>query len=158
MGSATDLCVSKGANSTAKKMRRVCLATLAMGGLALVACDAGEHFTKPMTLGGREVPAETLQAGHDLYVRYCVSCHGEDGSGAGPAARNLEFSPRDFRTAEYSFVEGSVLPTHEALVEAIRVGVPKHGMPAWQGMRDDDLSALADYIKTFSPRWKVDPS
>jgi hypothetical protein len=27
-------------------------------------------------------------------------------------------------------------------------------MPTWKGMRDEDLSALADYIKTFSPRWQ----
>lgn len=127
-----------------------CAAALAL----TVGCDKGQTFSEPMTLGGEQVSAETLNAGHDLYVRYCVSCHGEDGSGNGPAARNLKFPPRDFRTAAFSFADEGALPSHEALVERIRTGVPERGMPTWSGMRDEDLSALANYIKTFSPRWK----
>jgi mono/diheme cytochrome c family protein len=115
--------------------------------------EAKPAFTEPMTLGGREVSADTLNQGRDLYGKYCVSCHGETGAGDGPAARSLKFPPRDFRTAEFSFSPGS-LPTHEALIERIQKGVPERGMPPWTGMREEDLSALADYIKTFSPAWK----
>ncbi|NVB36529.1 cytochrome c [Pseudenhygromyxa sp. WMMC2535] len=112
-------------------------------------------FSEPMTFGEREVSAQTLNEGRDLYFKYCVSCHGETGAGDGPAARNLKFPPRDFRTAAFSFVPEGTLPSHEALVERIRSGVPERGMPPWTGMREDDLSALADFIKTFSPRWKA---
>lgn len=120
------------------------------------ACDRGraEPFTEPMTLGGREVSPETLNAGRDLYFKYCVSCHGETGAGDGPAARSLKFPPRDFRTAQFSFVPDGELPSHETLMQRIQTGVPERGMPPWTGMREDDLSALADYIKTFSTRWK----
>lgn len=118
-------------------------------------------FTEPMTLGGREVSPDTLNHGRDLYFKYCVSCHGETGAGDGPAARSLKFPPRDFRVAEFSFApnggrEGQ-LPSHEALVERISAGVPERGMPPWKGMRDEDLSAVADYIKTFSERWQAAP-
>jgi mono/diheme cytochrome c family protein len=106
-----------------------------------------------MNLGGREVSAETLNAGRDLYRIHCVSCHGEAGAGDGPAASGLKFPPRDFRAAAFSFVAEGQLPTHEQLVDRIRTGVPDRGMPTWKGMRDEDLSALADYLKTFSPRW-----
>ncbi|MFO7563937.1 MAG: cytochrome c [Enhygromyxa sp.] len=132
---------------------------LAMLGSSLAvsssACEAKPPtFTELMTLGGREVAAETLNQGRDLYRIHCASCHGEGGAGDGPAARSLAFAPRDFRTAEFSFVEPGSLPTHEALIEQIRQGVPERGMPTWKGMREEDLSALAHYIQTFSPRWQ----
>jgi mono/diheme cytochrome c family protein len=121
----------------------------------LLGCsEPAPAFTEPMTLGGREVSPETLNQGRDLYFKYCVSCHGESGAGDGPAARSLKFPPRDFRVAEFSFVQKGELPSHEALVDRIRSGVPERGMPPWTGMREEDLSALADYIKTFSPAWK----
>lgn len=127
----------------------------ALGGVLLCGCtEPAPAFTEPMTLGGREVSADTLNQGRDLYFKYCVSCHGESGAGDGPAARSLKFPPRDFRAAEFSFAPTGALPTHEALVERIKTGVPERGMPPWTGMREEDLSALADYIKTFSPAWK----
>lgn len=123
--------------------------------LSQTACESkAPAFSEPMTLGGREVSAETLNHGRDLYRVHCVSCHGEGGAGDGPAARSLVFPPRDFRTGEFSFAEAGRLPTHEALVERIREGVPERGMPTWKGMRDEDLSALAHYIETFSARWQ----
>ena len=130
----------------------LCLATTP----AMFACNqnSAPAFTEPMTLGDREVSADTLNQGHDLYIRYCVSCHGATGAGDGPAARSLKFPPRDFRLAKFSFVAEDELPSHEALVERIETGVPERGMPPWKGMRPEDLSALADYIKTFSPRWQ----
>jgi mono/diheme cytochrome c family protein len=138
---------------------------VAVTGVSLAGCESKPSaFSEPMTLGGREVSAETLNQGRDLYRMHCVSCHGESGAGDGPAARSLSFPPRDFRAADFqpgtgregnlSFGEASQLPSHEALVERIRDGAPERGMPTWKGMRDEDLSALADYIKTFSPRWQ----
>lgn len=128
---------------------------LLLGSLALLACESKPQFTEPMTLGGREVEAATLNQGRDLYGMHCVSCHGEDGSGNGPAAKSLKFPPRDFREAAFSFVPSGDLPSHEQLIERISSGVPDRGMPPWKGMREQDLSALADYIKTFSPRWQA---
>jgi mono/diheme cytochrome c family protein len=126
-------------------------------------CNEGAPaFTEPLTLGGREVSPETLNQGRDLYFKYCVSCHGDSGAGDGPAARSLKFPPRDFRLAQFSFVDADParagqLPTHQELVDRIRSGVPERGMPAWTGMREEDLSALADYVKTFSPAWRELP-
>jgi len=135
------------------------VAVLAVGvGAPALACDAKQPaFDQGMTLGGREVSAQTLNHGHDLYRKHCVSCHGEGGAGDGPAAPSLKFPPRNFRTGEFSFVPTGQLPSHAALVERIRTGVPERGMPPW-AMRDEDLGALADYIKTFSPRWKESES
>lgn len=129
---------------------------LAMVMLGMSACGEDKpHFTEPMTLGGRTVAAETLEHGRDLYGMHCVSCHGEDGSGQGPAAKSLKFPPRDFRQASFSFMSSGDLPSHEQLIERISSGSPDRGMPPWKGMREEDLSALADFIKTFSPRWQA---
>jgi hypothetical protein len=105
-----------------------------LGGMAMLlgACnEPAPAFTEPLTLGGREVSPETLNQGRDLYFKYCVSCHGETGAGDGPAARSLKFPPRDFRLAQFSFVEADParadsgagqLPTHQELVDRIRSG------------------------------------
>jgi mono/diheme cytochrome c family protein len=38
----------------------------------------------------------SILAGKELYVTYCVSCHGKDGKGKGKRADNLVTTPSDF--------------------------------------------------------------
>lgn len=137
-------------------------------GLALLSFGSacGESGPPPFTAGRTlvrvgeapiEVSAEALNSGLQLFNRYCASCHGYDGGGAGPAARNLDPKPRDFRAAQFlygSAVGEGGLPTDRELKATIRNGVTSRGMPAWAGLRDEDLDALVSYIKTFSPRWQ----
>lgn len=133
----------------------------------------GESGPPPFTAGQTlkrvgeaplEVPAETLNHGLKLFNRYCASCHGYDGGGAGPAARNLDPKPRDFRAVQFLYLNAGAsagdgdLPTDSDLKATIRNGVTSRGMPAWGGLRDDDLDALVSYIKTFSPRWQPAPA
>lgn len=141
----------------------VALALLSLGS----AC--GESGPPPFTAGRTlqrvgeapaAVSAEDLNHGLQLFNRYCASCHGYDGGGAGPAARNLDPKPRDFRAAQFlygSAVGEGGLPTDRELKTTIRNGVTSRGMPAWAGLRDADLDALVSYIKTFSPRWEPAP-
>ena len=138
--------------SRAKKLPLACMCLAAMPWS--IGCNqSAPAFTEPMTLGGHEVAPAELNQGRDLYHRHCVSCHGDAGAGDGPAARNLKFAPRDLRKAEFSSVAAGELPSHEGLIQRIQTGAPERGMPSWKGMRTEDLSALANYIKTFSPRW-----
>lgn len=126
--------------------------------LLSLACEAGPPpFTEPQTLGGVSIPADTLNHGQKLFNRYCASCHGYQGAGDGPAARNLQ--PRDFQTAAflYKSTPGDDLPTDADLAATIRTGKVDRGMPAWVGMRHEDVQALVSYIKTFSPRWRSGP-
>ena len=147
-----------------RSARRICAASdlLVLVLASLVAaspgCDSSASvpaFTEPMTLAGEVVAPETLEAGRKLYGRYCASCHGADGSGQGPAAASLSSKPRDFREARFIHAseDPERLPTHEALKAQIRDGVTDRGMPAWKGLRDEDLDALARYVESFSPRW-----
>lgn len=130
--------------------------------LALCASCEGEvssaRFKDGLRLGGADVSAEVLNNGASLYGRYCASCHGVDGDGKGPAAGALAGPPRDFREARFRYASASpeLLPTQDELISIIERGVPERGMPGWKGLRDEDLSALAFYIKTFSARWRGD--
>jgi mono/diheme cytochrome c family protein len=125
--------------------------------LIVAACsDAPPEFTESVVLAGVEVDAATLNRGQRIFNLYCSSCHGEDGSGEGPAARPLTTKPRDFRKADFKYVSGEPgsLPTDEDLATTIRNGRIDTGMPAWNGLTDVDRTAVIHYIKTFSPRWK----
>lgn len=127
-------------------------------------CESGPPpFTGPRTLkrAGAEpvtVDAETLNTGQKLFNRYCATCHGYEGRGDGGGARNLDPKPRDFQAAEFLYASAGAgeLPTDSDLRRTIRNGVAGRGMPAWGGLRDEDLGALVSYIKTFSPRWQAD--
>jgi mono/diheme cytochrome c family protein len=124
---------------------------------------ATQPFTGPRTLkrigeSPLDVGAETLNHGQKLFNRYCATCHGYEGRGDGGGARNLDPKPRDFQTAEFLYASAGAgqLPTDSDLRNTIREGVTTRGMPAWAGMRGEDLDALVSYIKTFSPRWQPD--
>lgn len=124
--------------------------------LSFAACgEDPPKFTAPRMLGGEEVSAEVLNAGHRSYEMRCASCHGQDGSGQGPAATGLGATPRDFRRADFKYKstpEGQ-LPTDEDIDITIRNGKVKNGMPAFGGLADADRHAIIQYLKTFSPRW-----
>jgi len=107
-------------------------------------------------LGGASVPADVLNRGARVYALYCASCHGEDGSGEGPAARSLPNKPRDFRAADFEYVTAGPgnLPSDADLDSTIVNGRISEGMPAWSGLTEPDRHAVIQFIKTFSPRWQ----
>ncbi len=137
-------------------MKAMTYATLILLSTAVAGCaDDPPKFTAPMVLGGQEVSAEVLNAGHRSFEMRCASCHGHDGSGQGPASTGLAEPPRDFRQADFKYksVAGDGLPTDGDLDITIRNGKLANGMPAFSGLDDDDRHAIIQYLKTFSPRW-----
>lgn len=91
-----------------------------------------------------------------LYQRYCASCHGERGDGAGPAARYMRTPPRDFTRGDYQFratTTGS-LPSEDDLYRTISLGLLGTEMPGWRGVLDRrERRVLARYLMTLSPRF-----
>jgi len=61
-------------------------------------------------------------------------------------------SPRDFRQGRFKFagVEDRGLPDDEELLRVLRAGLRGTAMPAWNDLSDGELSAVIDFIKTFS--------
>jgi cytochrome c len=71
--------------------------------------------------------------GKDLFMRYCASCHGEEGKGNGPAAAALKNPPADL--TRLSLAQGGHFPRAEVIrfIDGERP-VPAHGprhMPVW---------------------------
>lgn len=135
-----------------------CATLVLVSALAPSGAACGEDppkFSEPMVLGGQDVSAEVLNAGHRSFEMRCASCHGSDGSGQGPASTGLAERPRDFRQADFKYKSTSdgSLPTDGDLDITIRNGQLANGMPAFSGLTDDDRHAIIQYLKTFSPRW-----
>ena len=94
--------------------------------------------------------------GKALYRRYCVTCHGPHGDGAGENAPHLDPKPRDFTKAAFkcrSTPSGS-LPTDSDLYETISRGVYNSAMPPWRPLTRQERADLVAFIKTFSTRFQ----
>lgn len=102
---------------------------------------------------------DELVRGRKIYQQACSPCHGIRGDGKGPAALGFDPAPRNFRRGSYKFrttVSGA-LPLDTDLQRTIREGVPGTEMPRWKNvLSEHDISAVVQYIKTFSPMF-ADP-
>ena len=123
-----------GSLMTHKEMLAVILATLASVAL----------FSQPLS-------AQT--DGEAVYAKYCSQCHGDNGDGRGIATRFLKPEPRDFTSGKYKVrsTETGNLPTDADLERIVKVGLPYTGMPGFPNLSNSEVSAVVDYIKTFSP-------
>jgi len=84
--------------------------------------------------------AEAAPAGQRTYMRYCASCHGQDGTGNGPVSRNMTTKPANLTLLDKN--NGGKFPYEHVLqVIQLQVDVPAHGyedQPVW----GDGLSVL----------------
>lgn len=76
-----------------------------------------------------------------LWRDNCSGCHGDQGSGDGPAAQWLSPRPTDLTAREYSL--GHV-------GDAIWNGVHGTSMPAWRDQTPENLAAFANVVRGFS--------
>ncbi len=108
---------------------------------------AGAAFA---ALGGAEQPAaqepdaQVLEQGKSIYAEQCLSCHGAEGKGDGPAARFLDPPARDLSAGDWQYAaDGSV----DAVAELIKVGIDDTGMTPFEGtLSDDEIAAVASYV------------
>jgi mono/diheme cytochrome c family protein len=123
--------------------------------LSLAACGGEDEFKESMTLGGKTVPAETLNLGREAYRHNCYACHGMKGDGRGPAAPSLRPPPRNFTEGVFKFggVEPGQLPNDEDLIRIVKRGLDGTPMLPWD-ISDPEREAIVQYLKTLSPRWK----
>jgi mono/diheme cytochrome c family protein len=94
--------------------------------------------------------------GKTLYEAKCIQCHGREGKGNGPAAAYLSPRPRDFTAGKFKFrsTESGSIPTDDDLRTSVENGLHSTAMPGWKPfLRGDSLTAVLDYVKSFSPRF-----
>lgn len=96
--------------------------------------------------------------GKVVYTRYCVSCHGDRGNGAGEFAEWITTKPRDYRqgTFKWRSTPSGALPTDADLDKTIRDGIYGTFMPPWYAIGDHNRRDVIAYLKTFSARWTTE--
>jgi mono/diheme cytochrome c family protein len=123
----------------------------------LVSCD-GIDFKESRTFAGDQtITAKTLNQGKQVYLEYCMACHGTQGDGNGPSARGSVPPPRNFTQGLYKFgqVKESGLPTDRDFKRIIQGGLMGTAMLKWD-ISDKQTFAVTQYIKTFAPQvWEA---
>jgi mono/diheme cytochrome c family protein len=86
---------------------------------------------------------EDLAIGKSLYTKHCQSCHGKEGYGDGPKAKELKGEVGDFSTAEFqSQTDGSLF---------YKMTSGRDDMPAFDKKIPDaeDRWLIVNYIRTL---------
>lgn len=127
------------------------------------AASAGNEPTPSETddrISALETALEQLQGdqgvarGQRVFARTCATCHGPDGRGDGPAAADLDPSPRDLSTRQYRFrtTPSGEAPTAQDLERTIRRGLPGTSMPAFGDLFSTaEMADLVRFIRSLQP-------
>lgn len=96
------------------------------------------------------------ELGERIYRENCASCHGERGDGQGPEAQKLKTKPRDFTGGIYKFrsTPSGSLPLDQDIFRTVTRGIRGTSMLAQLQLSESERSAVAQYVKTFSKRFK----
>lgn len=107
-------------------------------GMSQALRDAGMLPVEP------PAPADPAR-GASLFAANCASCHGPEGRGDGPAGLSLKPRPANFHDAERM---DHATPLR--LYHALRFGIEDTGMPSFVALSEDDLWALAHFVRTMA--------
>jgi mono/diheme cytochrome c family protein len=122
-------------------------ACLALAAVAWAAAD--DQWVAPARAAKKEnpVPAtdESLAAGKVLYVKNCLSCHGDTGKGNGPAAKDLDKSPGDLsKPVLWDQSDGAIF---------WKLSTGKKPMPTFETLTTEtERWQIIDYVRTLAPK------
>jgi mono/diheme cytochrome c family protein len=104
--------------------------------------EKGDHHAP------RPLSTADAAAGKPLYLRECSGCHGERGTGAGPAADFVDPRPRDFTKGRFKFrtTESGKPPATADILRTIQHGIPGTAMPSFAFLTDDERTKIAAYV------------
>lgn len=94
-----------------------------------------------------EPTPEILAHGKAIFDLQCVSCHGDQGMGNGPAAASLNPPPRNF-TADAGWKNGRK-PT--GIFKTLKDGIPGTGMASFATISAEDRWTLSHYVASLGP-------
>lgn len=90
---------------------------------------------------------ETLENGKAIFIRECMVCHGDAGTGHGPYADELQPPPPDFSDGSYGTLADPSY-TDADYFWRISEGLPWSAMPTWKlRYSEEDRWALVYYIR-----------
>ena len=117
--------------------------------LVLRAADSEEPWNAPARASRRANPKtadeKSIATGKEVYVKQCLSCHGDTGKGDGKAAKDLNPKPHDLSAPAV------VAETDGALFWKITTG--KKPMPTFENLiSEDDRWNVVNYLRTFASK------
>ena len=118
--------------------------------IAIILCVVIGFFA-----GSNSFAAGNVKRGARIYQQYCTPCHGQEGNGRGPRAKNeaLQPPPRDHTNGFYMNMQNDV-----RLFKVIKFGGKannlSHIMPQWKHvLSDKEISHIIAFIRSLA----VDP-
>lgn len=92
--------------------------------------------------------ARQLELGRRVFNRHCAECHGESGDGYGERSDTTYVRPRSFLAARFKLTTTeNRVPSDADLEATIRRGMPGGGMPNWGWLPDEEIVAVARYVR-----------
>ncbi len=103
----------------------------------------------------KETTPKMISQGKQLYTTNCVTCHGENGDGKGPAAVAMANNPpRSFIEGVYKYRDEKNTLRND-LFKTISNGIPGTPMPPWKdALKPEERCAVAAYVETFNKNKK----
>jgi len=142
-------------------MKLISFVTLALSGIVFFVfaeelkntqetVDHSKHWTATKKEAARINPientTESIARGRKLYVNSCANCHGNDGTGDGPAADNLDKKPTNLREMAGHHSDGDL---------AWKIANGRGKMPPLKGMLGkNQIWDLVNYIQSLKTERK----
>jgi mono/diheme cytochrome c family protein len=120
--------------------------------LLVTGCEPSEFREGKIMAGNQYVEAHTLNKGKQIYMEYCMACHGVEGDGKGVASKGLMPPPRNFKLGIIKFgnVVSGDLTHDDAIYKLLKHGLNGSAMLPWD-LKKGQMNAVWQYIKTFAP-------
>jgi mono/diheme cytochrome c family protein len=146
--------IPKAHSNRSGKSRWIAVLLLASVGLAVAGIfyGLGQAPSTPVPQAGQgaeaPAPSDPLAHAKGLFAQNCAGCHGENGDGAGIAARFLYPRPRNFQENQFRVVTTvNKVPSEADLVHVITRGMPGSAMMPFAHLSEADRVELASYVR-----------
>ena len=87
---------------------------------------------------------ELIQKGMKTFTTICASCHGENGTGTGPASIGLNPAPRNF-TIDANWINGRTI---SGMYTTLQEGIPNSAMISYDFLTPEERFAVIHYIRS----------